>query len=290
MLEVKNLKKVYDGNIQAVAGIDFTIKKGVCFGLLGPNGAGKSTTIEIMEGIKKATSGEILYKGQAVTEDFKKHIGIQFQNTVLQDFMTVREALQMFASFYPDARKINEIAKMCFLEEFLDQYTNRISGGQRQRLLVGIALIHNPEIVFLDEPTTGLDPQSRRNFWELVRTIKAEGKTIVLTTHYMDEAYQLCDEIVIVDQGKVIARGNPKKLLEEHYKGAHISLPQSEKDKVEARYPIQLMEDRVQFHVSDVTESLKELMALNVNLDQVEIQKQSLEDLFVDITGKQLRE
>lgn len=290
MLEIKDLKKTYEGKIEAVRGISLKIEKGQCFGLLGPNGAGKSTTIEMIEGIKTPTSGEILWEGNPVGPEFKEKIGIQFQSTELQDLMTCREALEMFAAFYGNGVSFDEIVKICYLEEYLDQYTNKISGGQRQRLLVGIALIHDPEIVFLDEPTTGLDPQSRRNFWDLIENIKAKNKTIILTTHYMEEAYQLCDEIAIVDKGIIISQGNPKDLLRENYKGAHISIDSSQQASMPNGFEYQMKDGRINFHSNNVNESLSELISSNVNLESVEIHKQTLEDLFVDITGKQLRE
>lgn len=290
MLEVKNLKKIYDGNVEAVKDISLRIEKGQCFGLLGPNGAGKSTTIEMIEGIKTPSSGEILWNGKEVDQSFKEIIGIQFQSTELQDLITVREALSMFASFYQGGLEIDEIVGLCHLEEYLDQYTNKISGGQRQRLLVGIALIHDPEIVFLDEPTTGLDPQSRRNFWDLINGIKKRNKTIILTTHYMEEAYQLCDEIAIVDKGLIISQGNPKELLREHYRGAHISFDLAEKENMPNDFEFSVKDDRISFHTNDVNLSLSTLISNNVNLSSIEIHKQNLEDLFVDITGKQLRD
>lgn len=190
LLQVKNLVKHYSA-VKAVNGINLNLKTGVCFGLLGPNGAGKTTTVEILEGINQATSGEILYKGKPLGEQFRKEAGIMFQSTALQDYITVRETLEMFANFYPQNANIDNLIKRCNLTEYLEQDNRQLSGGQRQRLLLAIALVNNPDIIFLDEPTTGLDPQARRNFWGLINDIKAEGKTVVLTTHYMDEAYML---------------------------------------------------------------------------------------------------
>ncbi|MFK8137543.1 MAG: ABC transporter ATP-binding protein [Bdellovibrionales bacterium] len=291
MLQIKNLKKTYKGNVHAVNGINLNIPLGSCFGLLGPNGAGKSTTIEIIEGIKEATSGEILLNSKPIDESFKQIIGIQFQETVLHDFMTVKEALELFSTFYTKTIPIPEIIKMCYLEEYLNQYTNKISGGQRQRLLLGIALINDPEIIFLDEPTTGLDPQSRRNFWDLINSIKKKKKTILLTTHYMEEAFQLCDEIAIVDKGMVIAQGNPKNLLAQHYDGASISLDQALMESVPKELNYQLDgSQRIKFHTSELNETLKILIEKGIDLSSMEIHKHSLEDLFVDITGKQLRD
>jgi len=218
ILEIKNLYKTYK-DVIAVDGISFAVPEGICFGLLGPNGAGKSTTLEVIEGLKTATRGDILYKGQARTADFKETIGIQFQSTALQDRMRVREALEIFSAFYEKTLDLETIIEMCSLQELLDRDHNQLSGGQRQRLLLALALVNDPELIFLDEPTTGLDPQARKNFWQLIENIKAVKKTVILTTHYMDEAYALCDEIVIIDKGKIIAAGSPKSLLQEHYQG-----------------------------------------------------------------------
>ncbi len=190
LISVRNLVKHYP-NVKAVNGVDFDLMPGTCFGLLGPNGAGKTTTVEILEGIHAATSGEILYKGQPVDRRFRNEAGIMFQSTALQDFITVRETLEMFARLYPKNTDIEELIKRCNLTEYLDQDNRQLSGGQRQRLLLAIALVNDPDIIFLDEPTTGLDPQARRNFWDLIEAIKSEGKTVLLTTHYMDEAYIL---------------------------------------------------------------------------------------------------
>ena len=213
IIEVHNLKKIYPKNIVAVNDISFQVKKGICFGLLGPNGAGKTTTIEMMEGILKPTSGKILFKGELIDKRFKEQVGIQFQNTSIQDFLTVRDTLKLFLSLYLKVKPLDEIIEICSLHDIIDRDTKKLSGGQKQRMLLGIALINDPELLFLDEPTTGLDPQARRNFWELIRNIKKSGKTIILTTHYMDEAEVLCDEIAIMDQGKIIVQENPESLL-----------------------------------------------------------------------------
>src|SRR5690554_2132445 len=215
LLEVDHLRKHY-GSLKAVDDVSFAIRPGICFGLLGPNGAGKTTTIEIIEGITAPTSGEIRYRGKPRDKSFAERCGIQFQATALQDFLTVREVLTLFASFYREPLPVTELIRWCDLGEFSEREANKLSGGQKQRLLLALALINDPEIVFLDEPTTGLDPQSRRNFWELITTIKRRGKTVVLTTHYMDEAEQLCDELIIMDHGRIIDQGSPRALLDKH--------------------------------------------------------------------------
>ena len=206
LLEARDLVKVFPG-VRAVDGISFEVAQGQCFGLLGPNGAGKTTTLEMLEGISPPTSGRITYEGRALDRAFREDIGIQFQTTALQDFQTVHESLDMFASLYRRTTDHEELIRMCNLAEILDRDTRKLSGGQRQRLLLAIALINDPRLVFLDEPTTGLDPQSRRNFWGLIETVRQRGKTLVLTTHYMEEAQRLCDEIVIIIDGKVEASG-----------------------------------------------------------------------------------
>ena len=216
VLEVKGLKK-YFGQVKAVDGISLKIKKGLCFGLLGPNGAGKTTTVEVMEGVTKPTSGEIFYKGRTLDDRYREEIGIQFQKTSLQDFLKVKEVLELFSSFYEKTLPLEQIIEECSLGDLLDRDHRKLSGGQAQRLLLGLALINDPEVLFLDEPTTGLDPQARRNFWDLINQIKKRNKTIVLTTHYMEEAYALCDEIAIMDKGKILLEGPPRKLLKEHF-------------------------------------------------------------------------
>ncbi|MBT5835738.1 MAG: ABC transporter ATP-binding protein, partial [Hellea sp.] len=191
MLEVFNLTKSFR-SLKAVDDVSFSIPKGSCFGLLGPNGAGKTTTIEIIEGIKKPTTGKILYKGKERNSNFSSEMGIQFQTTALMDYLKTYEVLKLFSKLYRHTKSIDELIEICQLDEFLGTYATKLSGGQRQRLLLAIALVNDPEILFLDEPTTGLDPQARRNFWSLIRNIKKNGKTILLTTHYMEEAELLC--------------------------------------------------------------------------------------------------
>jgi ABC-2 type transport system ATP-binding protein len=216
ILQVSNLVKRF-GSLTAVDDVSFGIRQGSCFGLLGPNGAGKTTTIEMMEGIKMPDAGTILYQGAALGSQFRNEAGIMFQTTALQEFITVREIMVQFSRFYPEAASIDDLAERYSLHEFLNQDTRKLSGGQKQRLLLAMALINKPKILFLDEPTTGLDPQSRRNLWRQVQLIKEQGATILLTTHYMEEAYELCDEIAIMDHGRIIAHDAPDVLLAEHF-------------------------------------------------------------------------
>lgn len=289
ILEVRDLVKHYPG-VQAVNGINFQITQGRCFGLLGPNGAGKTTTVEIMEGVQLPTSGEVLYKGETLGTRFRDESGIQFQSTVLQDFLTVREVLEQFESFYPKHMNIDEIIDLCNLGEYLHRDNRKLSGGQRQRLFLAIALINDPEVVFLDEPTTGLDPQARRNFWDLVEIVKARGKTIVLTTHYMEEAYVLCDEIAIIDHGKVIAQDTPDALLKQHFNDVILQIP---RDDYPQGLPIpdiaREQRNNLVFNTSDVNRTITELIQQGVRLDNLRIRERTLEDLFLELTGRELR-
>ncbi len=215
LLEVRHLVKNYK-SLKAVDDVSFAIPKGICFGLLGPNGAGKTTTIEMMEGILSADSGEVIYKGGPRTRVFNEEIGIQFQHTALLSFLTVRETLKTFQKLYHKTADIDSLLATCNLLDIQNQYNDRISGGQRQRLLLAVALVNRPELLFLDEPSTGLDPQARRNLWDILLNIKTQGKTIILTTHYMEEAQLLCDEIAIMDYGHIIARGTVPDLICEY--------------------------------------------------------------------------
>ncbi len=215
MIEVKNLEKKYNSHM-AVAGISLSIARGSCFGLLGPNGAGKTTTVEMMENIISPDSGIILYKGGERDRSFNQEIGIQFQHTELLAFLTVEETLKTFAAFYHKHLPVEEVLDMCMLDNIKKNMNHKISGGQRQRLLLGLALLNDPELLFLDEPSTGLDPQARKHIWEIILDINKKGKTIILTTHYMEEAENLCDTIAIMDKGRIIEQGFPKNLIETH--------------------------------------------------------------------------
>jgi len=226
-LEARNLVKQYPGLV-AVDGVSFSVAEGTCFGLLGPNGAGKTTTVEIIEGVTRPTSGEVYYYGEIAGDRFRQETGIQFQNTALQDHITVYETLEMFRALYDRKADLDHVIEQCSLGDLLDRDNRKLSGGQRQRLLLAVALVNSPKLIFLDEPTTGLDPQARRNFWTLVQRIRAEGATIVLTTHYMDEARVLCDVIAIMDEGKIITQGSPEQLLFDKYGDTLIDLPHGE--------------------------------------------------------------
>ena len=291
ILSVRDLVKDF-GALRAVDGINLDVARGQCLGLLGPNGAGKTTTIEIMEGIKPPTSGEVLYKNQSLGLRFRREAGMMFQSTALQEFITVREILRMFQRFYADNANVDELIERLNLREFLNSDAKKISGGQRQRLLLALALINSPEIVFLDEPTTGLDPQARRNLWDLVQDIKHRGCTIVMSTHYMDEAYQLCDQIAIIDHGRIIAQGSPDALLAHHFQDVVIRSAGSlgaERGTKLAAVNAQLRGDFVEVTSTDVNKTLAELLSLDVQLGDLRIRSRNLEDLFLELTGKDLR-
>src|SRR5262245_9132520 len=215
----RNLRKQYPARpnpIEAVDGLDLEVQTGECFGLLGPNGAGKTTTIEILEGLLPPTSGDVEVLGQrwgADDDELRQRLGISLQETRLAEKLTVFETLTLFRSFYREGRAPQTVLEEVSLTEKANAYVGKLSGGQRQRLAVACALVGDPELLFLDEPTTGLDPQSRRQLWEILRAFRSQGRTIMLTTHYMDEAERLCDRVGIVDHGKVIALGSPAELI-----------------------------------------------------------------------------
>jgi len=291
ILRVNHLVRSF-GDLTAINDISFSIPAGRCFGLLGPNGAGKTTTIEIMEGLIAPTSGEVLYCEKPLGEQFREEAGIQFQHTALQDFLTSRETLTLFSSLYRKTLPIDTLIALCGLEGFLDQEPRKLSGGQRQRLLLALALINDPKIIFLDEPTTGLDPQARRNFWELIHSIKQQQKTVVITTHYMDEAYQLCDEIIIMDQGKIIAQDSPKNLLSHHFDGAILELPQNALNGVvldAQNTSVTQQHGHCEIHTLDVSKTLTTLLKNGVPLNDLRIRQHTLEDLFIELTGHELR-
>jgi ABC-2 type transport system ATP-binding protein len=293
VLEARNLVMRYPGaTANAVDGLSLSVREGACFGLLGPNGAGKTTTVEIMEGIRAPGSGEVLYRGAPLGPAFRERSGIQFQETALQEKLTVRELLALFGSLYPRTTPAKELVKLCDLGEFFDRDFKKLSGGQRQRVLLAIALVNDPDIVFLDEPTTGLDPQARRNFWDLVRLIKGRGKTLLLTTHYMEEAYALCDEVAIMDRGRVIAQGEPDHLLKKHFDGVTIELPKADFRAPTSPLPGKVVErgGSVEVLTSEVDATLVALIAAGASLARLKVRARTLEDLFLELTGRELRE
>ena len=298
ILEVNNLVKHFN-NVKAVRGVSFSIEPGTCFGLLGPNGAGKTTTLEMIEGITEPTSGDIRYKCRPVDKRFKQEAGFLFQSTAIQEFLTVKETLRFFERLYDDTVPLESLIETCSLAGILDRDTRQLSGGQRQRMLLALALINKPEIVFLDEPTTGLDPQSRRNFWDMIREIRKSGKTIVLTTHYMDEAEILCDVIAIMDRGQIVEIASTQAMLKTHFDDIVMELPRIEYDKIESTMNVTAempeivdtvhSEDKVLLYTTNLHETLRFLNDSAIDLSRLQIRSRNLEDLFIKLTGKDLR-
>jgi ABC-2 type transport system ATP-binding protein len=291
VLLVKDLTKHF-GAVAAVDGVSFGVDGGTCFGLLGPNGAGKTTTIEIIEDIIRPTAGEIFYKGSPRTGSFREEVGIQFQHTALLGFLTVRETLQTFADLYARSHHLDELVRICQLGDIQDRYNDKISGGQRQRLLLAMALVNQPELLFLDEPSTGFDPHARHELWKVVEQIKAQGKTIILTTHYMEEAARLCDQIAIMDFGKIIARGTPEALIRQYCGGPSLSLPgvMLAAVKPDLDYSYRESGGRLEIFPDDTNECLGRLVKMGVDLTEISVRSPNLEDVFLTLTGRQLRD
>jgi ABC-2 type transport system ATP-binding protein len=301
----RGLKKTYDGKVEAVRGLDLAIETGECFGLLGPNGAGKTTTIEILEGLLAPTSGEVEILGmtwQGHERELRERLGISLQETRLSEKLTVRETLHLFASFYHNPSSVPHILDELSLNEKADAMVGKLSGGQKQRLAVATALVGNPKILFLDEPTTGLDPQSRRQLWEIVRQFQQRRGTVLLTTHYMDEAERLCDRLAIIDQGKIIASGSPAELIAglsgHHVVEFAISGSNGGGDEVWGRLPgVQSVRNDDGFFSLQVDEPHQTIPALlsavqqkGAQLAHLTTRQASLEDVFVQLTGRHLRE
>ena len=287
IIEVVDLVKHFAG-VKAVDGLSFAIPDGSCFGLLGPNGAGKTTTIELLEGVLTPDSGRILFHGAPPGPDYRSRIGIQFQHTALQDFLTVRDTLRLFSRLYPKPLPLELLINLCALEDFVDRDSRRLSGGQRQRLLLALALLGDPELLFLDEPTTGLDPQARHHFWDRVKAVKAQGKSIVLTTHYMDEAQQLCDRIAIVDRGRLLSLDTPQALLDKHFDGVLVRLP-AHPALMQLALPLSRQGELMELTCPDIATLMPRLIELQIPLTCMQIRSPNLEDLFLKLTGHSLR-
>jgi len=305
-IECTDLRKTYDGKVEAVKGLSLRIEAGECFGLLGPNGAGKTTTIEILEGLLQPTSGEVRIFGHSWDSNprrLRQWIGISLQETRLSEKLTVRETIELFASFYEEPRAAEEVMEEMQLTEKADSWVGKLSGGQKQRLAVATALVGNPRILFLDEPTTGLDPQSRRQLWEIVRAFQEKGGTVLLTTHYMDEAERLCDRLAIVDHGVIIAEGTPPDLIDQ-LGGHHVvefETSGSSGESALERWRSLPSVDSVRIENGTVCLGVREphltipalLDALGnggQQLDHLSTRQASLEDVFVRLTGRHLRE
>jgi ABC-2 type transport system ATP-binding protein len=306
-IQCRDLRKTYDGKVEAVRGLSLEIQGGECFGLLGPNGAGKTTTIEILEGLLVPTSGQVTILGhtwQKNSREVREWLGISLQETRLSEKLTVRETIELFASFYREPRSADEVLVDLQLGEKADAFVGKLSGGQRQRLAVATALVGNPRILFLDEPTTGLDPQSRRQLWDIIRTFQRGGGTVLLTTHYMDEAERLCDRLAIIDHGQVIAEGTPSELIE-RLGGHHVvefeaSGTSSDETALDAWRALPGVES-VRHDDGLISLTVREPhLTIPALLDAVEKQgsqllhlttrQASLEDVFVNLTGRHLRE
>ncbi|HUI85135.1 MAG TPA: ABC transporter ATP-binding protein [Candidatus Binatia bacterium] len=304
-IQCRGLRKTYDGRVEAVRGIDLAVYTGECFGLLGPNGAGKTTTIEILEGLLEPTSGNVEVLGrnwQAHARELRESLGISLQETRLSEKLTVRETLQLFSSFYRHPNPVESVLDELSLHEKADTWVGKLSGGQKQRLAVATALVANPKILFLDEPTTGLDPQSRRQLWDIIRQFQQRNGTVLLTTHYMDEAERLCDRLAIIDRGQIIAEGTPAELIE-RVSGHHvvefaISGQTSGNGSRWADLPgvqaVRTEDGLFSLQVSEPHETIPALLAEvqkeRARLVHLTTRQASLEDVFVKLTGRHLRE
>lgn len=276
----------------AVDDVSFSVGTGSCFGLLGPNGAGKTTTMEVIEDILPATAGTVLYKGKQRADTFREEIGIQFQHTSLLNFLSVRETLLCYRGMYEHPADLDWIINRCDLASILKQKNNQLSGGQQQRLMLALALINRPDLIFLDEPSTGLDPQSRRYLWGIITEIKKDGKTIIMTTHSMEEAESLCDTIAIMDQGKIIAQNSPGKLIETYCKINTITLPRNSVSKslgfLEEKHLIN--EHSISIFTDNIERTIHKLVANNIDFKKITIHSPNLEDVFLHLTGRKLRD
>lgn len=302
VIEVKNLKKYYQ-EVKAVDGISFHVRKGEVFTLLGPNGAGKTTTVEILEGLKELDGGEMTILGETCTyvpRHLKDRIGVLLQETVFIDRLKVVEILQLFASFFSRSLPPEEILKMISLEDKSSAFVENLSGGQRQRLAIGIALINDPEIIFMDEPTTGLDPQARRNIWSLMEMLKEQRKTIFLTTHYMEEAERLSDYVYIMDHGKIIAHGTPNALILDLNMESIIEIQKDGlpahviEEMKEAFSDLKEKDKTLYLYTEDLTTILSHLLEWgkkrSIKFTGLTFRQPNLEDVFLSLTGKVLRD
>jgi ABC-2 type transport system ATP-binding protein len=302
VVEVKSLTKTY-GDVIAVNDVSFEIEEGEIFGLLGPNGAGKTTTVELIEGLRKSDSGFIKVCGIDVSDGIdkaKELIGVQLQTTTLYDKIRIGEAIDLFGGYYQKSLPATQILDELSLSDKEGSFVDVLSGGQRQRLALALALVNDPEILFLDEPTTGLDPQARRNVWDIVERLRERGKTIILTTHYMEEAERLCDRIGIMDQGKIIALDAPRDLIAKQNLESAIELITPNGVSKEFLYKLPNISnitqdgDRFILHTKEASTILTELIRLQegniLNLETISVRKATLEDVFLELTGKKLRE
>jgi ABC-2 type transport system ATP-binding protein len=303
-LQVRNLRKSYK-DVTAVAGLDLEVHPGECFGLLGPNGAGKTTTIEICEGLTQPDSGEVEVLGLRWSADagrLRQRLGIQLQDTQLSEKLTVRETVRLFRSFFHHGPEVSKVIALVQLDEKQHARVGALSGGQKQRLALACALVGDPDLLFLDEPTTGLDPQARRQLWDLIDEFKVAGKTTILTTHYMDEAQRLCDRVAIMDHGRIIALGTPRELIAsigvQHVVEFAGTMP-GELDlstvrRIDGVRDVRSENGQVRLQVTELHRAvpalLEELGRQGIALTELRTHSASLEDVFVALTGRHLRD
>ena len=302
IIQVMNLVKKY-GDFTAVKGIEFQVHKGEVFGLLGPNGAGKTTALEMLVGLRKPDQGTAIIGGFDITREIKKVkevIGVQLQSTSIFDLLTVEEILHLYASFYPKQVSISSLIEEMQLADKRKSRIKSLSGGQKQRLAIALALVHDPWIIFLDEPTTGLDPQARRMLWDIILLLKKKGKTIVLTTHYMDEAHVLCDRIAIMNQGELIALDTPSRLVKNLQSDSAVEFRfenesnEVELHEVEGVKQVRKQKDVYVLYTDDLQITLTSLIQMaadrQLKLADLQTRTATLEDVFIHMTGRRLRE
>ncbi len=302
VIRVRGLVKRY-GEIRAVDGIDFDVMPGEVFGLLGPNGAGKTTTVEILEGLRTPDGGQALVLGMDVAkgvEGLKPRIGVSLQTASMYPKLTVVEIIDLFRSFYPRPRPTDELIEALGLGERRAAQTKELSGGQRQRLAVALALVNDPELIFLDEPTTGLDPAARRSLWDLIRGLKAKGRSVLLTTHYMEEAEILCDRLAIMDHGQILELGTVDELISARFKERSVrfdaveGLSDGELSGLPAVTATKRDDDAIVLYTSDVAATIGALLEVTerhgVEPKNLGVRRATLEDVFLDLTGRALRD
>jgi ABC-2 type transport system ATP-binding protein len=297
-IEARDLRKRF-GRVQAVAGISFAVARGEVFGLVGPNGAGKTTTLEMIEGLRRPDHGEAFILGQPVwprPQAVQRRIGVQLQTTALFDFVSARELLELFGSFYgvlPGGR-VEAVLAQVGLEEKGRARVDELSGGQKQRLAIALALVHEPEVVFLDEPTTGLDPAARRQLWDVVRAIQAERRTVVLTTHYMEEAEQLCDRVGIVEGGELVALDTPLGLVRMLGRRSRVLFRAEGLDGGLAALPgvveTRLTDDGPELTTDDARATIAGLLERGVEIEELAVKRPTLEDVYLELTGREFAE
>lgn len=304
IIEVNNLVKHY-GSIKAVDGISFTVNQGEVFGMLGPNGAGKSTTVEIIEGLRTRDSGSVSVLGldvDRVPVAIKQRIGVQLQAPSIMPLLTIEETLKLFAGFYQRSFPVDYVIDLLALQDSRRVLVKNLSGGQQQRLSVAMALINDPDVAFLDEPTTGLDPQARRGLWTVIESMRDKGKTIFLTTHYMEEAERLCGRVAIVDMGKIIAMESPQELVRDYFKESAIEFgmnpppPLAVLQGFASTTNVIVDGDEAILYSSNIPATMSALLqyageqGLTEKLKELHVRSATLEDVFLKLTGKKIRE